>query len=177
MKIKLLIPLMMVFIIFSCKPSKNKSIEKINILEKEILSVNAKIDSTKANQLIDLYIDYADNFKDDSIAPHYLFKAANVSLSVGKYEKSVSLLDRTCKDYSNFKKLPDCIFLKAFIYENMLHDLKKANEIYNEFISKFPDNDMVPSAKAAIENLGVPVEDLIKNFEEKNSKALDTIKA
>ncbi len=162
---------------FACKPSKDNSIAKITQLEKEILVSNAKIDSTKAQQLIDLYINFADRFQTDSLSPVYLFKAADISMNIAKFEQSVGLLDRIRANYQNFNKLPDCLFLKAFIFENMLNELKKAEETYKEFLSKYPDDELAASAKAAIENLGIPAETLIKNFEEKNKVHSDSIKS
>jgi outer membrane protein assembly factor BamD (BamD/ComL family) len=163
--------------IIACKPSKDKSIAKINQLEKELLSTTAQIDSTKAQQLIDLYVGYADQYKTDSLAPIYLFKASDISMNISRYELSIGLLDRIRADYPDFSKIPDCLFLKAFIYENMTNELKKAEDAYKEFISKYPEDELVSSAKAAIEHLGIPTEDLIKSFEEKNKSAKDSIKA
>lgn len=161
----------------ACKPSKEKTVEKIKQLEKELLSSPAKIDSTKAQLLIDLYINYADQFKTDSISPFYLFKAADISMNIAKHQQSIGLLDRIRADYPSFSKLPDCLFLKAFIYENMCNELKKAEETYKEFLVKYPNDELASSAKAAIENLGIPPEDLIRSFEKKNKAALDSVKA
>lgn len=62
----------------SCKPSKEKSIEKISALEKELLSTNISIDTSKAEELIALYKEYVNKFKNDSLAPEYLFKYSDV---------------------------------------------------------------------------------------------------
>jgi TolA-binding protein len=98
-------------------------------------------------------------------------------MNISRYELSIGLLDRIRADYPDFSKIPDCLFLKAFIYENMTNELKKAEDAYKEFISKYPEDELVSSAKAAIEHLGIPTEDLIKSFEEKNKSAKDSIKA
>ncbi len=176
-KIKIISVVMLGIIAFTaCKSSKDKTVEKITVLEKELLSATVKIDSTKAQQLVDLYISYADNFKTDSVSPVYLLKAADISMNIMKHAQSISLLDRIMLDYPNFQKAPDCLFLKAFIYENQTKDLEKAEKTYNEFLQKYPIHELAPSAKAAVDNLGVPIETLIKSFEEKNKTAKDNVK-
>lgn len=167
---------MMVLAINACKPSKEKKIEEIKQMESQLISATTRIDSTKAQQLINLYISYADENKTDSLSPVFLFKAADVSMNIQKFDQSLGLLDRIRADYPQFQKIPDCIFLKAFIYENMVNDLKKADEAYKEFLSKYPNHELAVSAKAAIENLGIPAEDLIRSFEEKNKTKKDSIK-
>ncbi|MFZ4741282.1 MAG: tetratricopeptide repeat protein [Bacteroidales bacterium] len=166
-----------IFALSACKSARDKSIEQISILEKELISSTTKIDSVKAQQLIDLYINYADQFKNDSITPFFLFKAADISMNIMKPMQSIDLLNKVMLNYPNFTKAPDCLFLKAFIYENQTHELEKAEKAYNEFLQKYPNNEFAPSAKASVENLGVPIETLIKSFENKNKIAKDSLKS
>jgi len=161
----------------SCKTAKDKSIETITTFEKDLLSATAKIDSTKAQQLIDMYVNYADKYKMDSISPVYLLKAADISMNILKNVQSIQLLDRIIIDYPNFSKLPDCLFLKAFIYENQTKDMDNAVKGYKEFLKKYPNHELAPSAKAAIDNMGIPLDALIKSFEEKNKLSKDSVKS
>ena len=168
---------MLAMLAFSaCKSSKNKVVEKIKVLEKELLSTTAKIDTTKAQQLIDLYVSYANQNAKDSVSPAYLLKAADVSMNIMKHSQSIGLLDRIMLDYPEFSKAPDCLFLKAFIYETQTKEFDKAEKIYNDFLQKYPLHQLAPSAKAAVDNLGVPLETLIKSFEAKNKVGKDSIK-
>ncbi len=161
----------------ACKSAKDKSVEKISIAEKELLSATSKIDSTKAQQLIDLYVDYADHYKTDSLSAVYLLKAADVSMNIMHHAQSIRLLDRIILDYPDFSKVSDCLFLKAFIYENQTKELDKAEKAYTEFLQKYPNHELAPSAKAAIDNLGIPIDDLIKKFEEKNKAVTDSARS
>ncbi len=177
-KIKTISFVILAMIAFSgCKPAKDKTVEKITVLENELLSATVKIDSTKAQQLIDLYVSYVDQFKTDSVSPVYLLKAADISMNIMKHTQSINLLDKIIFDYPNFSKTSDCLFLKAFIYENQTNDLEKAEKTYKEFLEKYPDSELAPSARAAVENMGVPVDVLIKRFEEKNKAAKDSVEA
>ncbi|MCX6230070.1 MAG: tetratricopeptide repeat protein [Bacteroidetes bacterium] len=165
-----------IFAITACKTAKERTSEKITVLEKEIMSSKTKIDSVKAQKLIDLYVNFADNFKTDTITPVYLLKAADISMNILKHQQSIQLLDRIMKDYTGFSKVPDCLFLKAFIYENQAKDFEKAKAFYTEFLNKYPNHELAPSAKAAIDNMGIPMDILIKSFEQKNKESKETSK-
>jgi TolA-binding protein len=57
-------------------------------------------------------------------------------------------------------------------YDNDLKDFAKAGKYYNEFLTKYPNNDFTESAKFLLENLGKSEEELKKILDEK-SKQLD----
>jgi TolA-binding protein len=97
-------------------------------------------------------------------------------MNMSKPKQALQLLDRIMKDYSSFPKLADCLFLKAYIYENLLKDFEKAKSAYNEFLQKYPDHELAASAKAAIDNMGIPLDVLIRSFEEKNKNVTDSVK-
>jgi len=161
----------------SCKQSKENSIEKISSIEKELLTNNLSIDTMKANELILLYKDFASNFKNDSLAPDYLLKAVDISMNLSKGQQAIEFLEKILIDFPNYHKSPDCLFLKAYILENQLNDLKKAEKTYKEFLEKYPEHAFAISAKSSIENLGIPTDILIKKFEEQNKTKKDSIKA
>lgn len=160
--------------IVSCKPSKEKSIEKISSVEKELLSNSVTIDTSKAEELIQLYKDFAGRFKDDSLSPNYLLKAADISMNLSKGQQAIEFIDIILKKFPNYEKYPDCMFLKAYILENQLNDLKNAEKIYKEFLDKYPEHAFAVSAKSAIENLGIPPDVLIKKFEENSNAVKDS---
>ena len=55
-------------------------ISDINKLETELFSSNITApDLVKAQQLADMYVVYADQHPDDSLAPEFLFKAADIN--------------------------------------------------------------------------------------------------
>ena len=166
-----------IIVVTACKPSINENREKIAKFEKEILAPNVAFDSVKVKQLIGLYIDFADKFPNDTNAGKYLFSASGLAVNISKYQQSINLLDRIIANYPKVKYIPDCIFLKAFIYDDKLKDFKNASKFYNEVIEKYPDNDLAPAAKASMQTLGVPAEVLIKAFEQQKTLKVDTIRS
>ena len=123
-----------------------------------------------ANELVQAYIDYADKVKNDEESPGYLFKAANLAMNLNQPEKSLELFNRIIYQYPNYEKVPDCLFLMGFIYENQLQNYGKAKEIYESFLAKYPDHEFADDASISIQNIGKPLDELVKEFEAKNSQ-------
>ncbi len=157
----------LVFLI-SCGPSKNDSIQGIS--EKEDALFNEKGGMTsldKANELVVMYIEFADQYPEDSMAAEYIFKGADISMNINQPQQAIDLYDRIINDYPDFRKAPECLFLKGYVYENYFNDLDQARAIYTEFIEKYPENDFADDAQISINNLGKSPEELIQEFEEK----------
>lgn len=158
----------LLFIIVSCGPSKQDTVSDIK--EKEDALFNEKGGMTsldKANELVASYIEFADQYPQDSMAAEYIFKGADISMNINQPQQAIDLYNRIIEDYPGFRKAPECLFLKGYVYENYFNDLEKAEAIYTEFIEKYPENDFADDARISIENLGKTPEELIKEFEEK----------
>jgi len=159
------------FMFSSCSNGKKSLYDKIKNLEKELMSKNAlPIDTAKAGNLVNMYLDYAKKYSDDSNAVRFLFKAANISMNINRPKLAIELLDKIMNDYSKFAKAPDCMFLKAFVYDDKLKDYNKAREVYQAFLNKYPTHPFAESAKASIQNLGKTPDQLIRDFEAKQKQ-------
>ena len=128
------------------------------------------LDATNANLAVTAYSKFASRFPNDTISPKFLFKAANITMTIGQYDKAISLYSSIVAQYPGFKYVPDCIFVEGFIYDTYMKDTAKAHAKYQEVVTKYPDNNLAGQAKAAISALGKSDEELIKEFQEKNKK-------
>lgn len=156
--------------ILSCSSPQTDRKEKIEALEEELFSDESKmLDKEKAKTLVLAYIAYADEFRSDAETPKYLFKAGDLAMNLGMGQKAISFFDRILKDYPDFEKVPQSLFLKGYIYENEIGDLNTAKKIYEDFLQKYPDDEFADDAEVSIKNLGKSPEELIKEFEQ-NSK-------
>ena len=164
-------------IIISCSSPKEKSLKNIKTLEENLFADNIEnFDMKKAEELLNAYTDFAKSFPDDENSDEYLFKAADISMNIGQYKKSIELLDKLITNYPDFEKIPECMHLRGFIYEDKLDNLGKAETSYRELIEKYPEHILAENAKACIENLGIPAEELIRRWEAKNDSTLtDTL--
>jgi tetratricopeptide (TPR) repeat protein len=163
----LLLMLMMVAAIAACAPAIENDKANITTIEDELFSSDdGFVDKEKAFELVDLYVAFADNYPQDSLAVEYLFKGAEFCLNLGEGQRSIDLYDRVILEYPDFRKVPECMFLKGYVFENYLGDLEQARLIYTLFLQKYPDNEFADDAEISIQNLGKTPEELIKQFEE-----------
>lgn len=165
--------LALVSILVSCGGS-NKESEKEKSLEDNIAEYEAelfkptqtKLDKRKALDLVNLYVEYATQYPEDSLSPEYLFKAADISMNLNRPRKTIELFDQILVSYPNYSKTATALFLKAFVYEDQLQDYEEAKKYYTLFIETYPDSDFADDAKISLSNLGKSPEELIKEFEE-----------
>ena len=161
-----LLVLFMAIAIISCGPSSKQDASMIKEKEEALFSADEGfVDKEKALELVDMYVNYTDSYPADSMAVEYLFKAAEFCLNLGEGQRAITLYDRVINEYPDFRKVPECLFLKGYVYENYLGDLENARLIYTEFIETYPDNEFADDAKVSIQNLGKSPEELIKEFE------------
>ncbi len=149
----------------SCS-EKNKMEKQIATLEKEIFSeTEQSVNLDKTAQLVDTYVAFADTWPSEEKAPEYLFNAGNVAMNLLDPEKAITLFDRIMKSYPAYEKIPQCLFLKAFIFENQLNQLGKAEMLYREFLQNYPDHEFADDAELSLKNLGKTPEELLQQFE------------
>lgn len=121
----------------------------------------------KASELIQMYLDYADNYKDDTLSPSYLFKAGEMSIAVGKFDQSIELFGRVQR-YPNSNKAGSALFMQGFVAENHKQDVEQAKGFYQKFLEKYPDHVLANDCRMLLQQLSLSPEALIKMFEMQN---------
>jgi len=163
--------LVLIFIGACNNPSEKNLKAEIKNLEDSLFSdASRMINREQAMKLIGKYIEYADTYPDDIETPGTLFKAADMSMNMNMAQKAIQLFDRIMTDFPDYEKAPQCLFLKGYIFENDVHDLDVAKQIYEEFLLKYPDDEFADDAEISIKNLGKSPEELIREFEEMAKK-------
>jgi outer membrane protein assembly factor BamD (BamD/ComL family) len=161
--------------ISSCQPNAGKMVQQITDKEKELYTAGSPIpDKAIVKEMLDLYTKFADTYPNDTLAAVYLYKAANLSMNTNENEKAIVMLDRIIKDYSDYSKLPETYFLKAFIYDNSIKNINKAREAYTVFLQKFPKSDLADDAAISLDNLGKTPEQIIKEFQAEELRKSDS---
>ncbi len=155
------------FVIVSCGSNKESDLKKVTDLEKAIGS-KAYSDKAKGEELIVAYDDYVKKYPKDTASARMLFESGRLSMNLAKGKNAVAYFDKVITDFPDYTKTPDCMFLKGFVYDDLLKDLVNAKKCYQAFIDKYPKHDFADDAQASINNLGKTPEQLIKEFEEKS---------
>lgn len=87
-------------------------------------------------------------------------------------QKSIKMVDRLLTDYPDYESNPVALFMLAsFVYDEQLQDYDKARETYQRIIDNYPDSPFAKDAALAIPQLGIPLDELIKSFEEASLSA------
>ena len=159
--------LMIMFVLLASSCSEKNKLEKqIASLEKDIFSVTDQtINTEKTAQLVDTYVAFADTYPQDKKAAEYLFNAGNVTMNLLDPKKAIAIFNRIMQSYPDFEKIPHCLFLKAFIYENQLNQLGQAEMLYREFLQKYPGHEFADDAELSLKNLGKTPEELLEQFQ------------
>ncbi len=164
----------LLFILFglliSCSQGKKKA-EAIRQMEDQLIDAKSgTYDKTKASALILAYQDYIGEHPKDTLSASYLFKTAELQLNTTTPAQSIATLDRLIQDFPEYRRTPEALFLKGFIYENYLKDLNNARKYYQDFLGKYPTHHFADDARALLDNLGKSPEELIREFEKKNQE-------
>jgi outer membrane protein assembly factor BamD (BamD/ComL family) len=138
-------------------------------------TVNLTVNKDKALGAMNACKEYAGLFPTDSLSAPYLLIAAEMAMRLQKPQEAVDLYAQVFRNYPGYAKASQCLFMQAFIYENDLHDLDKAKELYTDFITRYPNDEFADDARACLRYLGKSPEELIREFESL-SKGQDTLK-
>ncbi|MGE5424028.1 MAG: tetratricopeptide repeat protein [Syntrophothermus sp.] len=159
-------------LIVSCSSSKEKMKTKIDGLEKRLYASSAtSFDTIKGDSLLDLYTNYIAKFPGDTICAKYTYNAASLCMNRQQNGKAVELFNTFQQNYPKNPRAPVCMFLTGFIYENQMHDLQKAKEIYLQFLEKYPESIYAKDARSSLDNLGKTPEQMMAEFEQRQKEA------
>jgi TolA-binding protein len=149
--------------------SRQELIEAIKRGEKELYA-SMEIDNAKANITLANYVEFANQFPDDTLTPVFLFKAAEIGTATAQYPQAYEYYKKITDKYPNYKLVQESLYLQAYLLDNFLNDDEKARIVYEQVIQKYPDSHFAKDAKNAINNLGKTDEQLIEEFKKKNGE-------
>lgn len=163
---RIFVLLSLALMLLSC--GEKMSVEKINELESKVFAKDAVLSSENVIQLVDAYLLFAKQNPNDQQTPEFLFKALDVAVGINAEgpQKAIDIADVLIEKYPDFEMTQMAMFVKGFVYENMIGDLQNAEMTYRQFIEKYPNSPIVEDVKVTLENLGLTPEELIRKFEE-----------
>ena len=173
--------LSIVYFFSSCSSGKNENtgtpeerkmlVATIDSLQKKMFNQQTmELDKNLAAKGVATYQDFVKKFPDDSLSADYLFRSSDLFRALGDNKKAIENLGQICKSYPDFKKVPECLFLQGYYYQEFFNDTVHAKEFYNQLISKYPNHAFVKDAKALMNMFGKSEEDIIKGFEKKDQE-------
>ena len=152
----------------SANADKEQLADEIKQLEETLKAKSAlQIDQTLAKDLINKNVFYAETYPEDELSPAYLFRAGNVAIGIGSFKEAVGFFEIVHQKYLNYDRAPDALFLEGFTYENHLNDLENAKKCYNDFLKRFPENQLAEQVRVVLDNIDKSPEELVKSFQKK----------
>lgn len=135
-------------------PDRDVLVDSIEAMEQNLMNASISMDFQKADSMIALYNLFANNYPDDSLAPIYMFRSAEIGINTGNFEVAISTLDSIMELYPGYEDIAMCQFMKGWAYElNQQYDL--AREAYTEFVEKYPDHMLAADTRKTIPNIGL----------------------
>ena len=125
-------------------------------------SSNGILDMVKADSMVDLYEAFVAAFPSDSLSPRYLFKTAELQMGMNKNEDCIATLSRIQNEYPDCAFMPTVLHFKAFVYDDKFQDYDKARACLDELIEKYPDDPLIPNAKAYRNMIGKDPNEVFK---------------
>lgn len=170
------ITILALLLLASCSPSASKKAAEITKLETELKESAAKnmADTTKVKQVMTEYIQYYKSFPTDSLTPVYMMKLAKFYDVIQRPDSALYFYDQIYKNYPTYPKISFALFSEAFIYNNEKHNLPKAQELYNEYLAKYPNSQLAKSAAIELHNLGKSPEQIMAEMDSMMQKMKDT---
>ena len=118
----------------------------------------------------DLFEEFLQHYPDHELAPEALKEFAAVVQQRGSFLDALSLYGQLMEQFPASEHCDEAQFMVAFIYEEFLQDYSKAREAYEQLIDRYPDSDLVESARHLLPHVGRNPEDWV-NFEKDYTEA------
>lgn len=167
--IKLFICLILTTTIISCSSEKEKLYSEIKKYENTLFLDDKGLNDSIARLYVEKCDNYVNLYKNDANSPELLYKSAEVLSGLSDFRPSIRRFQKLYSEYPNYNKRAESIFICGFIYENHLMDIKNADYHYRKFIREYPKHKLINDANNALANLGKSPEELVKEFQQKES--------
>ncbi|TND10010.1 MAG: hypothetical protein FD123_692 [Bacteroidetes bacterium] len=123
------------------------------------LRASTTFDARLAMTAIKAYNDYANFFPKDTLAPEFLFRAADLAQGTHNYKQATIFLEKIIAQYPEYPRHADACFVAAYVYDSPLEKQGgevRAKELYEFIIKKYPKSPYADQAKTLLEYIGVP---------------------
>jgi tetratricopeptide (TPR) repeat protein len=151
----------------SCKSNKEKSQEKIKILQDDYAK-NPSLD--KAKLLDSALKSYTADYPRDEKTPAYLFDDAMLNVrALNNPLQAVSIYKQIYTDYPDNKNLASEALFHYGYFQEQLGNQGEARKSYEAILTKYSDSEWADDARGSLEMQGKDLNEVIKGFEQKDS--------
>jgi len=171
----LFISLLSASLFFSCTPSKKELLNRISSLEEKMKNLEADYDIEAATELENTYVDFIENYKDDSIYADILFNAGSHATTNKSSRLAVDLLTEFVEKFPENEKIPEAYVDLAIVYELQMFDLENAEKYLLKFKKEFPEHELIEVVNQQYDNLGKTPEEIMEEILKKQQEEPDSV--
>ena len=133
------------------EPTRDELAQSIDSIEAPIMNAAqiASVDTMQGNKLVELYVQFADAFPADTMAPVYLHRAAQVANGMGLFDDMVAYYNRVIDNYPDYANLDECYYEKGIALDNAGRK-DEARKAYEEFLEEYPDHFLADDIRSAL---------------------------
>lgn len=148
------------------------SVEMDSVLRvNEVLSVKHRV---MAEDLIQEYMEFANNYPEDSLAPQFIFKSAMLYHFIPFYDKELETLELLAERYPKSEYAPQALVTAARVSEENVNNIEKSIKYLQQIKEKYPESPYATNIDLQIEYAGDD-EALLDAIMEKNGVDLDSL--
>lgn len=156
-------------LLFACQSEQEIHIERINELQLQLVEENLKTNIVVAQQLTEEMENYIRLYSDSSVIAGYYMQLGDIyTQALDLPVKGLYYFQKVSTDFPNYEKAAVALFYQGFILENNLQKQDQAKLVYEQFLLEYPNHELAETVRLSIHQLGISLEDLIKQFQEKN---------
>lgn len=170
------LPLLFVLIFsFACTSQQPEAVLAIEKQEALLFSDTTGVVNPEAGTtMIEMYLAYVDsNLSDTARSAEYLFKAAEVSMGIEEYWKSMQLFNRMKQTYPDHELAPEALFYQGFIFENYVGLPDYAGKTYGEYLINYPDGARAEDIRNTLATMDRPMKDVVRDWEQNQNQGTD----
>ena len=161
LRVSLFAMLAATLLLTACGANREKRIEDIGEREQSLSALDRMTDDQELEELLGLYRGFAADFPDDSLAPVYLTRAADMCISLGRSADAVELLDTVISMYPGYEDIGGCWFLKGYAFETA-GEYDSARVAYTWFVDNYPEHALAADTRTTLPYLGMSPEEMLE---------------
>ena len=167
------------FVFVSCN-TREKELEEISEASIEmdsvlrtnpVLSVEQRV---MAEDLIQEYMEFANKYPEDSLAPQFIFKSAMLFHFIPFYDKELNTLELLAERYPESEYAPQALVTAARVSEENVNNIEGSIKYLQQIKDKYPESPYATNIDLQIEYAGDD-EALLDAIMERNGVDLDSL--
>jgi hypothetical protein len=164
----------------ACTSSGESTVDKVvdkndpSRLDDQLVNADGTINIMLSDSASVLYNKAYEENKQDSIAPYYLMKSADIQRHIpGKALLAIKKYTQLAIGYPDHELAPIATFMMGLTFDENLNDKPRAGLVYKKFIETYPNHEMAPEAANLLllsENTESTDLDKVHEWQEKENK-------